>query len=74
MATGEGQGHLAFSSPWSRKESDTTYQLNDSNYQECSIKGDSAKPCKLISDKTRMTITGHLVPNMLKSESGVSNN
>ena len=28
---GEGQGSLACCSPWSRKESDTTEQLNNSN-------------------------------------------
>ena len=29
---GEGQGSLVCYSPWGRKESDTTEQLNDNNY------------------------------------------
>ena len=29
---GEGQGGLACCSPWGRKESDTTEQLNNNNY------------------------------------------
>ena len=31
-ADGEGQGGLACNSPWGRKESDTTGQLNNNNH------------------------------------------
>ena len=31
LGDGEGQGSLAWCSPWGRKESDTTQQLNSNN-------------------------------------------
>ena len=58
LGAGEGQGCLACCSPWSHKESDMTYQLNNNNLQSIylfSLDNLLPLPVALAYEKTRAT-------------------
>ena len=44
LGDGEGQGSLAWGTPWDRKESDTTERLSNNNNGLCMLKTPTVQP------------------------------
>ena len=59
LGGGEGQGGLAWYSPWDHKESDTTGQVNNSNNQDYIVLSFS---CQVVTDFLRSHGLQHTKP------------
>ena len=64
---GEGQGSLVCCSPWGRKESDTTKQLNNNNSNYSAAAAKSLQSCPTLCDPIDGSPPGSPVPGILQA-------